>query len=295
MQSAQENTTRINIMPLSVIHKLTSFPTVGYNFALLHYEYAHSWFRPKLLYSLAWTGYQFWSSVRPMINEYKLGIKSDKDFLEKLEEIFDFIPVAERSEKLTDAWNSLIIWDEQSTERLNYVTAKDQPIYLIANTNGLNIQKIKQDIDKATENSWHWEPQTNGECKFQVHENLRLMTSYENGAFRDSLLEKLVKQLLDEGHIDKQQITLVSQYAQDLVKAKELGINGQTTDEFFPKASAPVATQSTVCLNNEITPITSQPTPSHALPNSLLSRPIFAKVSQQEEDSNSKETYRSRP
>ncbi|TLY47301.1 MAG: hypothetical protein E6K54_06695 [Gammaproteobacteria bacterium] len=141
------------------------------------------------------------------INDYKLGKIDSKAFINKLQEIFDFLPPGEESVNLLkSAWNSF----------------------------ELNIQQIKQDIERATEKTWNWQKQTSGECHFQVYENFRLMTSYDNGVFKtDGLLENLVTQLVSEGH-HREFITLVSQYQADLDKAKALGINSQKPNQFFP-------------------------------------------------------------
>lgn len=233
--------------------------------------------------------------MMPIINEYKLGKINTDTFISKLKDIFYFIPPEVSSEKLTNAWNSLITWDPESTERLNYLIKKNQSINLISNTNELNIQQIKQDIDKATKESWSWKLQTEGECQFQVYKNFRLMTSYENGVFKtDGLLEKLVAQLISEGHI-REKIFLVSQYQQDLVKAKELGIESQSADQFFPKVSARIA-EPPFDLNNAIVPPT-QRTIAPPMPNNLFrsNQPFFAKVIKQKEECTEKNSSEETP
>lgn len=274
------------IINLSTIHTVAPISKVIDNFAKLHYDYANSWLHFKW-YSKLWVSLKY-LTMMPIINEYKLGKKNTETFISKLKDIFYFIPPEVSSEKLTNAWNSLITWDPKSTERLNYLINKNQPINLISNTNELNIQQIKQDIDKATEESWSWKLQTEGECQFQVYKNFRLMTSYENGVFKtDGLLEKLVAQLISEGHI-REKIFLVSQYQQDLVKAQELGIQNQSADQFFPKVAAQIASQSTA-LNNPIETTQTQtitPLPSNLFSSSSSSssnQRLFSKVKQEKE------------
>lgn len=228
----------VYILNLSTIHKLAPISTVLNHFAKLHYDYAKSWLHFEW-YSKLWVSYHYLQMISP-INDYKLGKIDSKGFIKKLQEIFDFLPPGEESVNLLkSAWNSLIVWDEQSSQRLNYLIEKNQGVNLISNTNELNIQQIKQDIDSATEKTWNWQKQTSGECHFQVYENFRLMTSYDNGVFKtDGLLENLVTQLVSEGH-HREFITLVSQYQADLDKAKALGINSQKPNQFFPTMAAP--------------------------------------------------------
>ncbi len=226
----------IYIFNLSTIHQLASLNTVLDNFAKLHYDYAKTWLHFEW-YSKLWTSYQYLKMKGP-INDYKLGKIDSREFINKLQESFYFLPAEESSDLLKNAWNSLIVWDTQSSQRLNFLIEKNQGVNLISNSNELHIQKIKQDIDNTTERTWNWQKQSSGECHFQVSENFRLMTSYENGVFKtDGLLENLVTQLVSEGH-SRENINLVSQYQADLDKAKALGINSQKPQQFFPAIAA---------------------------------------------------------
>lgn len=222
----------IYIFNLSTLHKLASFNIVLDNFAKLHYDYAQTWLHYEW-YSKLWTRYHYLKMIGP-INDYKLGEIDSRGFVNKLQEIFNFLPAEESRTLLKNAWNSLIVWDTQSSQRLNFLIEKNQFVNLISNSNELHIQKIKQYFDNSTERTCNWQKQTSGECHFQVCENFRLMTSYDNGVFKtDGLLEKWVKQWVSEGH-DRECITLVSQYQADLDKAKALGINSQKPNQFFP-------------------------------------------------------------
>lgn len=223
----------VYILNLSTIHELAPTSSVLDNFAKLHYDYAQAWLHFEW-YSKLWVSYHYYLKMSGPINDYKLGKIDSKGFIKALQEIFYFLPPAVSAELLKNAWNSLIVWDTQATQRLAYLIEKNQGVNLISNTNELNIQKIKQDINTATEKTWNWQKQTSGECHFQVYENFRLMTSYENGVFKtDGLLEKLVTQLVSEGH-HRERITLVSQHKADLDTAKTLEINSLEPQQFFP-------------------------------------------------------------
>lgn len=226
----------IYIVNLSTIHKLASFSAVLDNFSKLHYDYAQAWLHFEW-YSKLWASYQYLKMTGP-INDYKLGKIDSRGFINKLQEIFDFLPAGESRALLKNAWNSLIVWDTQSSQRLNFLIEKYQDVSLITNSNELHIQKIKEDFDKTTEKTWNWQKKTSGECHFQVCENFRLVTSYDNSVFKtDGLLEKWVTQRVSEGH-DRKCITLVSQYQADLDRAKALGINCQKPNQFFPTIAA---------------------------------------------------------
>lgn len=275
------------IVNLSTINKLRSLSAVLDQFADLHYEYAQSWLHYKW-YSKLWVSTKYITMTRT-INDYKLGNIDTDTFISLLQNIFYFIPKDKNPRELLEkAWNSLIDWDEQSTQRLNFLINKNQLICLISNTNELNIQKIKQDINSATGKAWDWQEQTLDECKFQVAENFRLMTSYENKVFKtDGLVEKLVTELQREGKTLKE-IILVSQYKPDLDKAKELGIESMPADQFFPMIPALQPTSaSQIPLNNTVyvtspttTPVV--PVPSNILASSQLN--FFGRIPKNEEN-----------
>lgn len=264
---------QVYIVNLSTINKLKPISEVLDQFADLHYQYAQSWLHYKW-YSKLWVSSKYLTMTRA-INDYKLGTIDTDTFIGKLHDIFYFIPANENpTELLKKAWNSLIAWDKQSTQRLNYLIEKNQAICLISNTNALNIQKIKQDIDTTTKKTWDWQEKTEGKCQFQTCGNFKLMTSYANGMFKtDGLIEKLVTelspQLTTTGKIDRKSILLVSQYDDDLAKADALNIKKMKADEFFPAIPAPKLTSasqtslnSTVCVTSPTTTPVFSPLPN---------------------------------
>jgi len=94
---------------------------------------------------------------------------------------------------LAAAWNSLIAWNSDSTNRFLYLLTLNKPIFLISNTNPLNIEKIKSEMANAIGEAWQWQKHKKGLCQFQTHDNVNLITSYENKVFKtEGLIEKLV-------------------------------------------------------------------------------------------------------
>ena len=278
------------IINLSTCHTVAPIPKVIDNFAKLHYDYANSWLHFEW-YSKLWVRLKSFTML-PVINEYKLGKIDTDTFISKLKDIFYFIPTEVSTEKLTGAWNSLITWDPNSTTKLQTLIDKNQSIYFISNTNPLNIKKVIELFEENLPNDWKLPEETEAK-PLEIADNFYLCTSYQYKEFKEGtpgLIAILKEYLLNKGE-KLENILLVSQYKRDLDKAKELGIESQSADQFFPKVSAQIASQSTA-LNNAIVPPTQRTIPP-PLPNNLFrsNQPIFAKVKQQEEctDKNSSE------
>jgi hypothetical protein len=289
--SKNEEKYQVYIVNLSSIHKLKSILQVLNQFADLHYRYAPSRLGRWKLYSLIWTALQY-RDIIPSINEYKLGKINTVDFIKKLQTIFSFLPAQESDKLLTGAWNSLILWDEQSTERLKALLNEHKPIYFISNTNPLNIEKI---IEFFNENypdiTWQL-PEVTAEKPLEIADNFYLCPSYQFKEFKEGtpgLIAILKKYLLDNKGGKLENMLLVSQYKADLNKAKELGIESQSADVFFPNVPISNPTSSQARLNNMgMSPSSSATTaPTPILTNNLLnvSRSIFASVSQPHEES----------
>ena len=270
------------IINLSTIHGLAPISKVLDNFAKLHYDYANSWLHFEW-YSKLWVSLKY-LTMTPIINEYKLGEINTNTFINKLKDIFYFIPPEVSTEKLTCAWNSLITWDPESTTKLQTLINKNQSIYFISNTNPLNIKKVIALFEENFPNDWKLPEETEAK-PLEIADNFYLCTSYQYKEFKEGtpgLIARLKEYLLNKGE-KLENILLVSQYKGDLDKAKELGIESQSADQFFPKVSVQIASQSTT-LNNAIVPIPAQ-TPIAPPPNNLFSRnrATFEKVKQEEE------------
>lgn len=276
------------IINLSTIHGLAPISTVLDNFAKLHYDYANSGLHFEW-YSKLWVRLKY-LAMTPIINEYKLGKINTDTFINKLKDIFSFIPPEISSEKITGAWNSLITWNPESTTRLQTLLNKTQAIYFISNTNPLNIKKIIELFEESFPNDWKLPEETEAKPS-KIADNFYPCISYQYKEFKEGtpgLIARLKEYLLSKGQ-KLENILLVSQYKGDLDKAKELGIESQSADQFFPKVLAPIASQP-LALNNAIAPISTQTRPSVTLPNSLFNRPVFAKVLQQQEERKSEKT-----
>lgn len=232
------------IVNLSTINKLAPLHEVLNKFADLHYDHANSWLHFKW-FSKLWTRWKFFTH-RTLINQYKLGKIDTQSFIGQLVTTFYFLEskVIDPKLALENAWNSLVVCDDQSTTRVKYLLQLNKPIYFISNTNELNIQKIKQAINRAQKKRLLWEKtenefegkeeQTKDTCTFEVCENISLMTSYANATFNTTgLLEKLANYLILEKEINAAEIMLVSQYDPDLELAKKSKLTTKSADEFF--------------------------------------------------------------
>ena len=190
----------------------------------------------------AWVMGQYKLIYKSLIEPYKLGDITTEQFLLNLTEIFYFMKdmdVGSRNALLIGAWNASIKLGEMTQDRLSQLVdkAKSEPVYLISNTNELNVTAIldlfkqkypnlpfKADIDVSIKNSK--EP-------IEILPNVFLCLSYRFKSFKaenvttGSILEELVQQNA------KESITVVSQYEGDLRKAQQLGIADIQTDESF--------------------------------------------------------------
>jgi hypothetical protein len=267
------------IVNLSAVHQLKPIREVLNKFADLHYQYAPSWFGKWYGYSQLWTRIQFFRN-QTLINNYKLGKITTDEFIKTLSTIFDFIPSGKNpTQLLTDAWNSLIVWDAKSTERLKTLISKNEPIYFISNTNPLNIEKI---IEFFNENypdiTWQIPEEATIAAPLKLADNFYLCPSYQFKEFKEGtpgLIAILKQYLLAKGE-KLENILLVSQYKPDLVKAGTLGIKSEQADQFFPAIPAAISSPSPNPLNNTTTIATTQ-ADSFPLPNLVTYKPFFVR------------------
>jgi hypothetical protein len=237
-----QNSKNVYILNLSTIHALLPISKVLDNFAQLYYDYGSQWLYFEFLrkfYSKVWVIFKY-LAMSGSINDYKLGKINSEPFIQQLQTIFSFLPNDQSKELLTKAWDSLIVWNEESIKKLAYLTERlkkeGTKCYLITNSNQLHIKKIKFDIQNATqgEREWQWEKEKVENNTFQVSGNVALMTSYENEIFKsDGLIKNLVQQLLEKEAYRDKKITLISQYPADLDCAARLNINKEQPKDFF--------------------------------------------------------------
>lgn len=180
------------------------------------------------------------ANYKALIEPYKLGKITTNAFLDNLATIFYFlseVPRETRDEILSSAWNSSISLDDETEKRILLIIekSKTQPVYLVLNTNELNMMailkifqerfpaKCREGIDISIKDSQ--EP-------VEVMPNIYLCLSYRYCAFKDgnnstaSLLEQLHHKLPGE-------MSVVSQFQPDLDKAKEMGVDYVEADDFY--------------------------------------------------------------
>jgi|ERR1043165_1650242 hypothetical protein len=85
------------IVNLSSIHQLVPHSDILDNFATLHYQYANSWLGKW--YSKLWVRLHYLKLISS-IKEYKLGEINTDIFIKKLQEIFHFIPINKKTERI---------------------------------------------------------------------------------------------------------------------------------------------------------------------------------------------------
>ncbi len=189
----------------------------------------------------AWVTAKYQLNYTSLIEPYKLGKITTDQFLDNLSKIFYFMKDIDKSERhsiLADAWNASIKLSEKTEDRLSLILeeAKSQPVYLISNTNELNINAIfalfkkhNPDVDfKNLDTSIK-----DSKEPIEILPNVYLCLSYRYGAFKAETVTTL--SLLE--HVSKTcsgPVTLVSQFPGDLKKGKELNLdNVLNADEFY--------------------------------------------------------------
>lgn len=244
------------IVNLSSLHQLSSIDKSMWPFVELCNQYSEgyfSWSSPLFKYTnYAWVCLQY-HKLLPLINSYKTGGINSEEFLNKGLEVFSFLKNKkdiDGKKLLAEAWNAHVGWDDTSTQKFQFLLSKGEPIYLISNSNPLNIQKLldllKQNVPGITWNdiklpeqaasSTHAEP-----ISLAQDREIYLFTSFQAGKFKEGtpgLIEELNNQLRLAHSQD--QIVLISQYAKDLEIASKLGIQPYDAATFFAAACADV-------------------------------------------------------
>lgn len=179
----------------------------------------------------AWVFATYKTKYASLIEPYKLGHISTDNFLDNLADIFYFMKNIDKNEArtlLTQAWNASIHSSKTTQNRFAHLVeeAKAQPVYLIANTNELNVQAILALLRKDHPELAFKEPIDisiiDSKEPVEILPNIFLCLSYRFRNFKAetastmSILEDLSTTL-------ELPITLVSQYPKDLEKADELG------------------------------------------------------------------------
>lgn len=256
------------LINLSTIHGLAPISNVLDNFAKLHYLYTQGWLHSKW-FSKLWV-FSKYLTTSQLINNYKLGEIDTEQFIERLLDIFYFLNGKENAHELIiAAWNSLITWNDESTKRLNILLENKQSIYFISNTNLLNIEKIIELFNLHSAITWQLPEEQNTNEILKIAEGFFLCPSYLFKKFKagtPGLINDVVNLLED---IRLENILLVSQYQQDLDKAKDLAIKWELADRFFIDTTPIEQLSSSLSLNNSSAAVSNIPIPINPLPNNL--------------------------
>lgn len=239
----------IFIVNLSTTHDYSIDETVA-AFVQLCNQYSEGCLQSMPGFFQSWTNYawvmaKYQTNYASLIEPYKLGKISTEEFLGNLSKIFYFMNEMDKSKRnslLTDAWNASIKVSEKTQGRLSLLVkeAETSPVYLISNTNELNVNAI---LDLLQKNYPELKFNKNMDVSIkeskepiEVLPNIYLCLSYRYGSFKEetvttaSLLEQLSKKCSNP-------VTLVSQYPGDLKKAKQLGLDSVLNAEEFYNAN----------------------------------------------------------
>ena len=234
------------IVNLSTTHDYSIQQTVG-AFVRLCKEHSHGCLKsmPGFFedsYNYLWVMTQYQLNYKELIEPYKLGKISTDAFLENLSKIFPFmndLSKDSRHELLAKAWNASIQIGPDKHDRFAYLAerAKEEPVFLISNTNELNVQGImklfSETFDDLKINLKADLSISHSQEPVEILPNIFLCVSYRYGSFKTqlpsttSLLDTLVKQARDS-------VSVVSQYSGDLERAKQLGVaNVMNPEDFY--------------------------------------------------------------
>ena len=265
------------IVNLSSIHTLHPISKSVDAFVQLCNKYSSGCFSscPTLFKSwsnYAWVMYRYSMNDKQLIQPYKLGAISTEQFLQNLLQIFPFLrDVAVEQEAmvglnggesyshefalslLENAWNEIIDLDETRLSRFPMLVTryKAEPIYLISNTNELNVLKILRLLRERNPGIAFITPLDlsvrESKDPIEIAPNIFLCLSYRYQLFKTvidnhaanphstmSLLDHLVKKQLSG--VAASDIRVVSQFSGDLAEATKLGIPADNVfhaDKFF--------------------------------------------------------------
>lgn len=189
----------------------------------------------------AWVMAVYKANYSALIEPYKLGKISTPAFLERLSKIFYFLQDMDKKTRdslLAHAWNASIKLGEKTQDRLSQLVeqAKTQPVYLISNTNELNVNAVlalfKEGNPDLKFNEMMDTRIMDSKEPIEILPNIYLCLSYRFGAFKTetvstaSLIEDLSRRCSGP-------ISIVSQYPGDLEKGRQLGFTGVLNAEGF--------------------------------------------------------------
>lgn len=208
----------------------------------------------------SWVKYQIFMN-ETLIQNYRLGKLTTMEFICELAYIFSFLkeieeenfPICDPNDYLCTlpyhrllekAWNASIHISEHKKNRFIDLVIESKPVYLVANTNELNIFKILKLLKSAHPNFVFSE--RIDEDILTTNENKRVLLGEQNGCpvyfylsyhcqkFKTTgLIEDLIS-TFDAAGIKRDNITVVSQHPADLETAEKYDIiNRYRDDEYF--------------------------------------------------------------
>lgn len=232
-----------------------------------------------------WVAYQYTLKLPQIINPYKLGNITSSQFIQNLRQTFSFIThdslktdragglideikqnhhhyltlksehgASYSPDKLIDAlieraWNALIEIDDIDGKHLNQIYRQaraNQPIYLISNTNELNVHVILSKLADACDQKVEASQSVNrhGLNMIQLFKNkpVFLVPSYLNHQFKADANSTpgLMRTVIDKLALQPGNTKVVSQYQGDLSQAAALGVpeaNRLGADQYFEPSS----------------------------------------------------------
>lgn len=259
---------KTKIINLSSLHSLRSETKMISIFAEICDKYAPSAFNfcPSIfthITNFSWVGFKFKENKPLLIDPYKLGKMETQEFLNRLLDVLSFLKdpnlqllerdiarlnankdslfilrgISEPTQEdyvlalLEEAWNSIIIFNEEDLTKLQALLKDDSEIILISNTNHLNIERVLQIFKAQCNEILNFDNKEQG--PIQITKNIALYPSYQMGAFKIKLedgtpgvLQYVFNEVLKGNSED---LLVISQFPNDLKEAIRLGIPEQQT------------------------------------------------------------------
>lgn len=183
------------------------------------------------LFNIVRVAWLYHNAKETIIDPFKLGQTSAKDFLNQLASHFPLSSFNEatRHQILAGAWSSSIRIDDihrTRFERLKEIAESGIPVYLISNSNVLDIATIsklyglscpEEGLDKTPQIASEHIP------------DMKFCLSYKYGYFKtDGLIDEVLKSHPKQ----EDEIILISQWEGDLAKGQKLGMKSISPEEF---------------------------------------------------------------
>jgi len=266
------------IVNLSALHTLHHHSVALAAFAKIREDYAMDCCGFRFLQTIS--NYvivkgQFLISRNTLIEPYKRGAIDTERFFENLLSMYDFLNAdhldfSNKAEELKDcysrnpkhalleaAWNAIIDMNEHVAGRFAQIAEQatpENPVYLISNSNPLNVHKILQLFRKHNPDMNFFDPAaihsevTDENVNVQIAPNVFLCLSYRHRLFKTAeqnpnpnTTTSLLKNLL-QGIPQDKDVQVISQFEGDLLEARRLGVPDAATHRAADYFDAPAHT-----------------------------------------------------